>query len=231
MLKKKLLAGLAIAGASAVLVACGTGSSSSGISAAGTAAQGKPIAGASIALTCANGASLTAVTDSNGKYFTAPAVVAYPCVGTARQGSLSYRTILFSGNIANFTPLTELLVTVVLTASGDADLSGFLTKVQTPSYAVSVINFASSYRSAVITALKNIGVTDAQLSALSSNFESVSFNADGTGDDKVLDDTKSKIQNSDGSVNTTARDQAIVQGQKAPKPSATGASGSTGSSS
>jgi hypothetical protein len=227
MLSKKWLAGLAVASASVMLAACGGGGGgSSGDVISGTAASGAALVGGTVSLTCANGAKLSGSTDASGKYSTGSATLAYPCVGTVTKGSLSYRTILFSGTVANFTPITELLVTVVLAAAGESSVDSLISRAANSVFAQSITGSVQVYRNATVNALKNLGVDTTLLTTTFTNFESVVFNADRTGFDKLLEDSKAVVQNDDGSVKSTVTDEAKKEGAKLPKP--TGASGASG---
>ena len=62
----------------------------------GTGAKGAALVGAAVAMTCANGAKLTGATNGNGAYTTNQAALTYPCIGTAKAGAVSYRSVLFS---------------------------------------------------------------------------------------------------------------------------------------
>ncbi|MCJ0764337.1 hypothetical protein [Variovorax terrae] len=236
--------GLKFAAAAAIaasLAACGGGSAdlSRVVSVSGTAASGKALGGATVSMTCANGLGLSGKTGADGTFTIAPGTVVYPCAGTATMGATSYRGILFSGAVANFTPLTDLLVTSVLASSGLASIDAFVAKTRTDAaFATNVSQPATvaTYRAAVVTVVRNqliaAGNTpaqaDATLSALNgTSFESVVFAANGTGLDKVLDMTGPVLQNSDGTVKTAVTNAAITEGKKIPAPG-TGTTGASG---
>src|SRR5690606_4610360 len=94
----------------------------------GTAAVGAPLAGAQVALTCANGNTITGTTAANGTYATNAAEIRLPCIGQATKAPTTYRGILFSGTTVNFTPLTDILVEVMLAAAAPGDASMTITE-------------------------------------------------------------------------------------------------------
>lgn len=237
------------------LTACGGGGSDGGSSnpnvggppqsVSGTAAKGAVLAGAAINLTCANGALLTGTTSSAGGYVTSAVSIAYPCIGTAVAvgGSPSYRGVLFSGGVANFSPLTDMLVQTVLAAaaSGSASLSlaDFVTKMAgdaTFSASVTSSTNVAAYRAVVInTVSAQLAATKspteiAAILAAASTFDSTPFVA-GSALDLVLDNTASVLQNADGTVKTTVLADVKTAADVLPTPAvkATGATGSTGS--
>lgn len=213
-------------------------------SVSGTAAKGTALVGAAVTLTCANGAALSGNTSGTGQYTTAATSIAYPCIGTAVAvgGVPSYRTVLFSGGVANFSPLTDMLVQTVLaaSASGSASLTvaDFITKMSgdaTFSASVSSAANVTAYRAVVLaTVRKELSATntptqiDAILAA-ASTFDSTPF-VTGSALDQVLDNTASVLQNADGSVNAAVLLDAKSNADVLPLPSskATGATGSSG---
>ncbi len=126
---KSALAKVAFSALTAMaLTACGGGGGGSdsasggngagvGLAVNGTVARGAAISNATVRLSCANGAELSATSGTDGSFVTNQAAIVYPCIGTATAGTLTYRGILFSSSTANFTPLTDLLVQTVLAAS------------------------------------------------------------------------------------------------------------------
>lgn len=235
----------------AVLSACGGGGgdgggSSSGagatVSVTGTAARGAVLPGAAISMTCANGAVLSTTTTAAGTY-TATATIAYPCIGSATLGAITYRGVLFSGSIANFTPLTDLLVEAVLAASapGSASLSltDFIARVRADStFATSVTasTAVAAYRSAVLSSVRAqliaSGSTPAQADSIlgaAATFDATAFLA-GSALDIVLDNTGAALLNANGTVKALVIAAIIVIGNTLPAP-ATGATGATGGTS
>ncbi|RZL89517.1 MAG: hypothetical protein EOP82_19340 [Variovorax sp.] len=200
------------------------------------------LVGAAVKLTCANGTTLTGSTNGNGAYTTNQAGIAYPCVGTATSGAITYRGILFSGSTTNFTPLTEMLVQVVLaaSASGNATLTQdqFLAKASADgTFAANVTSATAitAYRNAVLDVAKaqliEGGKTAAEADAIlasAANFDSVAF-ALGSPLDKVLDNTASVLQNADGTVKSDVLADAQAAGNLLPTPTS-GATGATGAS-
>lgn len=232
---------IAVAG---LLAACGGGDGDGGVSpttVSGTVAKGDPVPGATVLMTCANNAILSTATSSTGTYsVTAP--ITLPCIGTATAGGLSYRSILFSGNVLNFTAFTDLLAEVVLAASAGGSTSltipQFLTKIQSDAvFAQSVSSPAntSTYRATVISTVRAQliagGTTPANADALlagASNFDTVSFVANGTGFDAILDQTAPVLQDSTGSVPVTVKAEAKTEGDKLPVPNSSGTGGTGG---
>jgi hypothetical protein len=211
----------------------------------GTGAKGAALVGAAVAMTCANGAKLTGATNGNGAYTTNQAALTYPCIGTAKAGAISYRSVLFSGSVVNFTPLTDTMTEVVLAASisgnGSLSMEQFISKIAADAaFAtnVSSATAAASYRTATLDVVKaqlvasgkSEAEADAILSAArSQNFDSTTFTV-GSDLDKVLDNTASVMQEADGSVKAGVLAAAKVKGDALPVPGsgATGGTGATG---
>ncbi|MDM0110721.1 hypothetical protein QTI66_01095 [Variovorax sp. J22R133] len=246
---------LACAVALASMAACGGGGGGNGggsgdnggngaganVTVSGTAAKGAALVGASVSMECANHAKLTGTTDGNGRY-NATGNVVYPCVGTATLGAAKYRGVLFKGTSANFTPLTDALVEVMLaaagTGTGSMTIDQFLAKAGADAtFAANVSSEATieSYRDAVVEVIKAQliagGMTEDQANAVlaaadSLNFESATF-AIGSDLDKVLDKTADVMQNADGSVKAGVLADAKTEGNTLPVPGS-GATGATG---
>jgi len=235
------------------LMGCGSGGGGGGsslpgtaVTLSGTAARGAALANAAIDITCANTERVQTTANASGAY-SVPATVVYPCVGTATAGAISYRGILFSGSVANFTPLTDLLVETVLAASATGPTSltvaSFLELARTNStFATSVTSASNAltYRNAVINVVRAqliaAGRTpeqaDATLAA-AANFNSVAF-VIGSAQDQVLDNTGPIILNVNGTVKITVIVSAKNSGDSLPAPttgnSGTGGTGGTGGS-
>lgn len=226
----------------------GSGSNSGGSpqSVSGTVAKGLVLPGASISLTCANGAVVSAVSGTSGGYVASSVSIAYPCIGSAVAvgGTPSYRGILFAGGVANFTPLTDMLVQAVLAAaaSGSASMSiaEFLAKVSSdPIFAASVTSAdnITAYRAVVLQAIRTaLGTskTPAEIDAIlaaAAAFESTPFSL-GSALDQVLDNTALFLQNLDGSVKAfiLAQIKIIADALAPPLSQPTGATGATGAS-
>ena len=250
----KCRAALAVASIGVILslAACGGGGSGDGNanpnpggppqSVSGTAAKGAALSGATVNMTCANGAVLRGLTSPTGEYTTDSTSIAYPCIGTAVAvgGSPTYRNILFSGNVANFSPLTDMLVEAVLAASapGSASLSmaEFVTKMSTDaifSTNVSSAANAAAYRGVVLNVIANelsATKTPAEITAIlatAATFDITPFVV-GSPLDKVLDDLAATMQNADGSVRAAmlAKVKASADALPLPPSKATGAVGS-----
>jgi len=244
---------LACAVALASLAACGGGggagggflplpSGSGGTTVTGTAGGPPMLVGAAVSMTCANGATLTGATTGLGGYITNAAVLAYPCVGTATLGALSYRGALFAGTVANFTPMTDMMVEVMLAASatGAASMAmgEFLAKIgKDGTFASNVAAAAPSYRATVLDVMKAQlmanGKTEAEADAIlqparTRNFDAQSF-VIGSDLDKVLGNSAAVLQNTDGSVKASVLTSVKAAGDALPLP-ASGATGGTGTS-
>ena len=252
--KYRAAASVASIGVILSLAACGGGGSSGDTGTAnpnaggppqtvsGTVAKGAALAGAIVSMTCANGAVLGGTTSVTGGYTTASMSIAYPCIGTAiaAGGSPSYRGVMFSGGVANFSPLTDMLVQTVLAASatGSASLSlaEFVTKMSTDatfSTNVSAPANVTAYRTVVLnTITKELSATKTPaeitlILAAAATFDATPFVV-GSPLDKVLDNTAAVLQNTDGSITAAILVSVKVAADVLPLPPSkgTGASGS-----
>jgi hypothetical protein len=233
---------VAVVAATGLLAACG-GSDNDGPPAAsisGMAAVGAPLAGAQIALTCADGTTLTATTRADGSYTTNVASFRLPCIGQATKAPVTYRGLLFSGVTANFTPLTDILAEVVLAAAAPGSrsltITEFLAKIRndaTFAANVSSPTVVDGYRGAVVEVVRERLIAaglDPKLAdiLLTSDFESAPFLANGTDPlDKVLDDIAPVLQGPDGNVLSDVKTDAKLDGDALPTPPST-ATGGTG---
>ena len=234
------------------LVACGGGGSSGDGSAnpnaggqpqtvSGTVAKGAALGGATVTLTCANGAVLGGTTSTTGGYTTAPMSIAYPCIGTAvaAGGLPSYRSVLFSGNVVNFTPMTDMLVEAVLAASAPGSVSlklaEFVTKMSTDatfSTNVSAPASVTAFRTVVLnTITKELSATKTPaeitlILAAAATFDATPFVV-GSPLDKVLDNTAAVLQNTDGTIKAAILTSVKVAADALPVPPSKG-TGATG---
>lgn len=244
--KFRVSASFAAVGVVIGLTACGgggdDGAGSNTQTVTGTAARGAALSGATVSMTCANNAVLTGVTNATGAYSASATTIVYPCIGTAvaAGGSPVYRSILFSGAVTNFTPLTDMLVQAVLAAAvaGPNSLSAadFLAKVAgDTTFAASVSSPASvaTYRAAVLSNIRTALAatkTPAQIDAIiatAATFDTTLF-VPGSALDQVLDSTAAVLQNADGTVNAAVLAAVKASGDtlSAPVSKATGATGS-----
>ena len=208
----------------------------------GTVAKGAALAGAAVSMTCANGAVLGGTTSATGGYTTAAVSIAYPCIGTAiaAGGSPSYRGVMFSGGVANFSPLTDMLVQTVLAASatGSASLSlaEFVAKMSTDatfSTNVSAPANVTALRTVVLDTIRkelSATKTPAEITlilAAAATFDATPFVV-GSPLDMVLDNTAAVLQNADGSLKTAILATVKIAADVLPVPPsrATGATGS-----
>lgn len=235
------------------LVACGGGGGSGSTSSnpnvggppqvvSGTAAKGAVLGGATVNLTCANGAVLKGTTSSTGQYITDSTSIAYPCIGSAvaAGGTPIYQGIIFSGAVANFSPLTDLLVQTVLAAAapGSASLSltDFVAKISSDvTFSTNINSSVTSFRATVLTTVRNqlsATNTSTQIDAIlaaAATFDSTPFVA-GSTLDQVLDTTAAVLQNADGSVKAavSADVQSNANALPLPGSKATGSTGTSG---
>ncbi|MCX9155325.1 metallo-mystery pair system four-Cys motif protein [Niveibacterium sp. 24ML] len=195
--------------AALLLAACGGGGSDSPAPTpqpspqivSGVAAVGKPIVGASVALKCASGTPETGkLTAADGSFSVALNGAQVPCllaVSGGKVGSASgadntlvlHGTALAAG-LANVTPLTELALSHAL---GGSPAAAFATPSAGAFTALSSgIDAAKAYVSAQLLALG--------LTAPVADIVNGSFKADGTGNDKLLDDLATQIADKGSSL-------------------------------
>ena len=236
---RSVSASLTAAAIAVLLTACGgsddanPGAQTSAVS--GTAAVGAPLVGAQVTLTCASGNTITGVTNSAGLYNTSAATIRLPCIGQATKAPITYRGVLFSGSTANFTPLTDILVEVILAAAAPGGtsmtLTQFLAKIQTDAtFAanVSAPSAVAAYRNVVVALvrerLRDAGLSQALLGALlNANFESAIFAANPNDPlDRLLENLKVVLQGPDGNVLAAVLAAAKLAGDELPTPPSTG---------
>lgn len=170
----------------------------------GTAATGKAIPSATITIKGANGVMVTSTTDTSGKYpatdvatLTAP----YLLKVTTAAGTNLY-SVATAGGTANIHPFTDLIIRNWYKAKNsnvEIEFSGTLTPANIPTPAeISTIK----------TVVSNILSTWlAKEGLIAFDLMSTPFNADGTGFDKVLDNTKVTIGTTGaGTVTVTTTD-------------------------
>jgi hypothetical protein len=129
-------AGLLLASV-ALFAGCGGGGGSvsvstlSMVSIAGTAATGKALANAMIAIDCAEG-STTVAADANGNY-QATFGASMPCIIDATSGGTILHSVAFAGGTYNVTPETDLLLSYLAAQLGTNEsglIAGFATNAQ-----------------------------------------------------------------------------------------------------
>lgn len=101
------------------------------VSMAGTAATGKALANATIAIDCVQG-STTVAADANGNY-NATFAATMPCTITATSGGTTLHSLAFAGGTFNVTPETDLLLSFIAAQLGtneSALIAGFATNAQ-----------------------------------------------------------------------------------------------------
>lgn len=191
---------------SIVIASCGGGGGGGAVTQtlSGTAAQGAPIASATITIKGANGVKVTATTDATGKYpakdvssLTAP----YLLQVTTTAGTNLYSVATASGT-ANIHPFTDLIIRNWYKVQGsnvETDFSGTSALAKVPT-ATEINTIEAVIRSILSTNLTGVGVTASNFNLLSS-----SFDANHTGFDKVLDNTQVVVSTA-GAVTVTATD-------------------------
>lgn len=225
------------------LTACGGGSDSPPpAEVTGTAAVGAPLAGATVVMTCADGRTITAASNAAGVYAIPAGSFRLPCIGQATKTPTALRGVLFSGTVANFTPLTDMLVEVMLAAAAPGDpsmtLTEFIARIRTDAtFAANVSSPAAvaRYRNATVEVvrerLRAAGLSQALLGAmLNANFESALFSANPNDPlDKLLENLKIVLQDPNGNVLAAVLTAAAAAGDLLPPPAVTPTgTGSTG---
>ena len=196
--------------ASAVLIACGSGSAvtttvTSTIS--GVAASGAPLDNADVTVTCSDGSTKTGTTDANGAFSidvssgcSAPYVlVASNMVGDAKQSLVSVQASTVTGaSIVNITPLTNAISATLATNGDPLTLASSISSEKTniTSTAVDERNTALVGSLAQVMATAGIQGTP--------NLISTAFSADRSGLDKVLDNLKVVVGPSGVSITNPA---------------------------
>ncbi len=97
----------------------------------GYVAVGRPVAGASIAVKCANGKTYTALSDAGGAYTVSVDAGALPCVFESSGGSVGgaayavkLHSIALAAGVVNITPLTDLVVAAFARSSASTYFAG-----------------------------------------------------------------------------------------------------------
>lgn len=163
----------------ALFAGCGGGrsggsvgvSSLSTTSIAGTAATGKALANAMIAIDCAQG-SATVAADANGNY-QATLGASMPCLITATSGGTILHSVAFAGGTYNVTPETDLLLTFLAAQLGTNEsglIAGFATNVQFQQALQNQTNVVSAQAAVVQNLQQKYGVALSAPSFLTSTF-------------------------------------------------------------
>lgn len=111
----RAFARLVLALLAATLAGCGGGGgAASGPSLSGTAAIGAPVAGGTVTVRCASGATITTTTTSGGEWIAALSGQTFPCLVSVSGGNLPAGRSLYSMALdtsdLNVTPLTTLVL-------------------------------------------------------------------------------------------------------------------------
>ncbi|MGH8323575.1 MAG: hypothetical protein ACRETD_07225, partial [Steroidobacteraceae bacterium] len=184
----------------------------------GTAASGKPTAGATVTIKDASGNSATGTTGTDGTFkvtsttkFSPPLLVQVGAGAGATMYSVSADTNLTT--MINVTPLTDLVVRSYYNVQGvTADTAFGALASNPPPAAATVQILGNAVQSTVQLWLNNAGVANAGF-----NLISTPFNADGTGVDKVLDETtvttsSNTLKITDGTTTQTSTLAAAATG-------------------
>jgi len=190
-----------------VVASCGGGGGGTAATTqtlSGTAAQGTAITNAIVTLKDRNGSKITVTTGTtDGKYTmdvtgkTPPFLLQVP----AKNGGYLYSVATASGT-ANIHPFTDLIIRNWYKVQGsdvETDFGGTSALVKVPT-ATDINTIEAVIKSILSTNLASVGMTNANFNLLTS-----SFNADGTGFDKVLDNTNVAVSTA-GAVTVTATD-------------------------
>ena len=150
---------------------------------AGTAATGKALANAMIAIDCAQG-STTVAANANGNY-QATFGASMPCLITATSGGTILHSVAFAGGTYNVTPETDLLLTFLAAQLGMNEsglIAGFATNAQFQQALQNQTNVVSAQAAVVQNLQQKYGVT---LSAPS--FLTTAFTVGEAGEDADLE--------------------------------------------
>ncbi len=214
--------GLALATATLLgLSACGGGSSAPTATTttfSGTAATGAALANATVSITCASGSGTT-TTAANGSYSKDLTGITLPCA--LRAVSSDGTTVLYSvttatatsssSQVANITPLTQLLVASLAGKDPAAFFSSFSASGVTDSA-------VSAAQAAVLTTLSNAGLDVSSLpNLLTGTLVAATATTRGNAYDTVLDTLQSQLANSGTTLAT------LTSSVAAASPAATGA--------
>lgn len=187
---------LALAGAVLLILAgCGGGGSSDSpvsgtppatVTLSGVAATGAPFAGAAVTVTDATGATVCSTsTDAAGIYNcgTLSSTAKAPFVIKVTRDDISYysATASTTGGTANVTPLTTIIVAKLSPDGNPASLAGAIVTTPTLVTAATVQAQTTELRTALAPVLSALGLPD------SLDLISGALTANGTGQDKLLD--------------------------------------------
>ncbi|WP_394789697.1 hypothetical protein [Rhodoferax sp.] len=191
--------GLALAAATLLaLSACGGDDAAPAAAASttfsGTAATGAAMAGATVSISCAVGSG-SATTAANGSYSKDLSGITLPCVlkatssdgGTVLYSVTTPTTTASSSQVANITPLTQLLVASL----AGTDPATFFSNFSASSVTASSISAAQT---AVLTTLSNAGLSVSGLSdLLTGTLVAATSGTAGNAYDQALDALKAQL--------------------------------------
>jgi hypothetical protein len=213
------------------LSACGGGgggsSSSSEMKVSGTAATGKALDGATVAVTCVAGSG-SAVANAAGSYSVTITDGRGPCLLTATKGGTVLRSVTPGAGIANITPLTDILVNYLAARAGTTPES--MLSSANGRAIIADTNALTAGQAAVVSYLQTTyGVT-----ITSPNFLTVAITPPSGGtqsnSDKDLDGLAGKVVDSSGKVLGSVADAVKAIAEKAPYGAPTGATGGSAGS-
>ncbi len=194
-----------------------------GLTLSGVVAQGAALAGASVSVKCATGAS-TATSNADGSYTITVTGGAFPCIleAEAADKSLKLHSAVAADTgtsqvTANVTPLTTLLVAQVV-GTEPAAFFADATAVATLAAAVTPTKLDEG-QTAVITTLKAAGIDTAAITNMVSQpLVAASGTAAGNGYDKLLDAVTSTLKDSGTTLATLTA--TVAQASPVAKPPA-----------
>jgi len=169
----------------------------------GTVAAGKPIASVTVTIKDKNGNKKTATTDADGKYQVDVTNMTAPFLLKVTSDSKTLYSVATATGTANIHPFTDLIIRnwyKVNKSDVDAEFGG--------TGALSLPSNASEEIATIESVVRNVLKTFLFQVGVDSNFNLItsSFDANGTGFDKVLDNTKVTMDNTTGQVTVTFTD-------------------------
>jgi hypothetical protein len=172
-----VIAGLQLASV-ALFAGCGGGGGGSvsvtslpTVSISGTAATGKALANAMIAIDCAQG-STTVAADANGNY-QATFGASTPCLIAATSGGTILHSVAFAGGTYDVTPETDLLLTFLAAQLGTNEsglIASFATNAQFQQALQNQTNVVTAQAAVVQNLQQKYGVTLSAPSFLTATF-------------------------------------------------------------
>jgi len=181
----------------------GGGTTPSAQTLSGTAAEGKPIASATVTIKDKNGNTKTVTTGTDGKYQVDVTNMNVPFLLKVTSGSKTLYSVATATGTANIHPFTDLIIRNWYKVKGkDVETEfGGTGALSLPPTANEIATIESVVRNVLAIFLSQVGLNSKTFNLITS-----SFDANGTGFDKVLDNTKVTIDNTTGQVTVTSTD-------------------------